>query len=159
MHTHYVEAIRELTKPTLARMITRTAVKMNKRDVETKSIENPYIGAVKITTQLVELAPQYDRAVNDQRVIENKESDFESSSRKWGQNLGNGIVENNNKLYVSFIAKEHVMTNYMLDDVIIEKSELLKFMPKPKASSTQNVDSEVVFRTIAVENIMELEII
>lgn len=159
MYTNYVEAVKALEKPTLARMITRTEVKMNKKDVATKTIANPYVGAVKITTMIVELAPHYESAVNEQRVVENKEADFEASSRKWGTSLGNGIIENNNKLYVSFIAKEHVLTNYMLDDQIIDKSELEPFMPKKKDSGTQNLDNAVVFRTIAVENIMELEII
>lgn len=132
---------------------------MNKKDVATKTIANPYLDAVKITTMIVELAPKYEEAVNEQRSAEGKATDFESSSRKWGTSLGNGIVENNDKLYVSFIAKEHVLTTYMLADQIIQKSELEPFMPKKKDSGTQNLDSEVVFRTIAVENIMELELI
>jgi len=159
MYTNFVETIQALTAPTTARLITRTEVKMNKKDVATKSIANPYLGAVKITTMIVELAPQYESAVNEQRTAENKEADFEASSRKWGTSIGNGIVENNGKLYVSFIAKEHVLTNYMLGDQIIDKSELEPFMPKKKDSGTQNLENAVVFRTIAAENIMELEII
>jgi hypothetical protein len=50
MNEHFVKLIKDLAAPTLARIITRTEVKMNKKDVATKSVANPFIGAVKITT-------------------------------------------------------------------------------------------------------------
>lgn len=156
MNTNYIEYIKSLTGPTLVKMITRTEVKMNKKDVETKTIANPYLGAVKITTMVVELAPQYEAAVNEQLTSEGKAAEFEASSRKWGTNLGNGIVENNGKMYVSFIAKEHILTTYMLGDDIVEKSALEPFIPKKKPNTNQGTEKPIEFRTISVENIMEI---
>jgi hypothetical protein len=37
--------------------------------------------------------PRYEDVINKQRTDEGKIADFEASSRKWGQNIGNGIVE------------------------------------------------------------------
>lgn len=159
MNTKHIELIKSLKGPTLARIITRTDVKMNKKDVETKSIANPYVGAVKVTTMIVELAPQYETAVNEQRTEEGKTADFEASSRKWGQNLGNGLVENNGKMYVSFIAKEHVLTSYLFGDQVIEKSVLEPFIPKKKESTTQGVENEIAFRTVSVENLYTVEVL
>jgi hypothetical protein len=157
--THILQTISELNAPTLARMITRTEVKMNKKDVETKTTPNPFGTVYKITTQIVELAPKYESAVNDQLSTEGKEASFEASERKWGTNKGNGIVENNGKTYVSFIAKEHVLTSYIHNDVVIDKKEFVAFVPVKKPSATQGTDKEVVFRSVSLENIMSVEII
>lgn len=154
-----LDNISKLTGPTLAKLVTRTEVKMNKKDVETKTQANPYVGAVKITTMIVELAPKYEAAVNQQRIEEGKTADFEAQSRKWGTNLGNGLVENNGKLYVSFIAKETVLVTYMFGTDIIDKKELTPFIPKKKPSTTQAVENEIAFRSIAAENIMTVEIL
>ena len=159
MNEHFVELIKGLDKPTMAKIITRTEVKMNKKDIKTKTIKNPYVGAVKVTTQIVELNPQYEKTVNEQLTKENKEPDFEASSRKWGQNIGNGLVENNGKIYVSFIPKQHILNTYMLADKIIEKSELDDFIPTKKESSDQGTEIPVLFRTISLENICTIELI
>lgn len=155
-----IDTISKLQGPTLARMISRTEVKMNKKDVATKSNPNPYIGAVKITTQIVELAPKYEAAVNEQRESEGKEADFQASARKWGVNIGNGIVEKEGKFYVSFIAKEHVLNSYLFGDQVISKEDLDPYIPAKKpGSGVQGVENAIAFRSIAAENIMSLEII
>lgn len=152
-----VELIKSLNKPTVAVIKTLTDVKMNKKDVETKSRLNPYLGAQKVSVMEVELAPEYERIVNEQREVEQKTADFQSSTRAWGTSLGNGLVENNGKLYVGFIVKKHVSTEYLLDDAPIEKSELDAFIPKKTGSSSQGLENEVIYRTVAVENILNLE--
>ena len=159
MNEHFVKLIKGLNKPTLAKIITRTEVKMNKKDIDTKSKQNPYSGAVKVTTQIVELNPQYEQAVNEQLKQEEKPQDFEASSRKWGQNIGNGLVENNGKLYVSFIPKEHILNTYMFGNTIIDKSELDPFIPKKKDINSQGTETSVLFRTISIENICTIELI
>ena len=159
MNEHFVKLIKNLDKPTMAKIITRTEVKMNKKDIKTKTIQNPYVGAVKVTTQIVELNPQYEKTVNEQLTTENKESDFEASSRKWGQNIGNGLVENNGKMYVSFIPKKHILNTYMLGDKIIEKTELDSFIPIKKDKNDQGTETPVLFRTISLENICTIELI
>ena len=159
MNEHFVELIKNLDRPTLAKIITRTDVKMNKKDVLTKTIQNPYIGVVKVTTQIVELNPQYEKSVNEQLSIENKEQNFEVNSRKWGQNIGNGLIENNGKLYVSFIPKQHILNTYMLADKIIDKAEFESFIPNKKENNNQGTENTVLFRTISLENICTIELI
>jgi hypothetical protein len=153
-----IEIIKNLSTPTTAIVTTLTDVKMNKKDVETKSRLNPYLGAQKKCVMKVELASNYENAVNEQRKIEEKTADFQSSSRTWGQSLGNGIVENNNKIYVGFIVKDVISTEYFVDDSAIDKKELDAFIPK-KQSSSQGVDTEVIYRTVAIENILKLELV
>ena len=154
-----IETVKALTQPTLALVTTNTVAKLNKKDVETKTIANPYTEVRKISTMLVELAPKYEKAVNDQREAEGKEQNFEASDRKWGTNLGNGIVDNNGKLYISMILKESKGTMYMVDGKEIQKSDIEKFMPKSKPSTNQGIENEVKFLTITAENIASLEIV
>jgi len=157
----YVETVKALTKPTLAIITTNTEVKLNKKDVETKTIENPYIGTRKLAKMIVELAPQYEKAVNDQRETEGKEKTFEAGARAWGTNLGNGVVDNNGKLYISCILKESQGKSFMFESEPIEESTIDPWMPKKKPSSTNNqgVEEAVKFMTISVDNITSLEIL
>ena len=159
MTMSFIETIKNLTEPTLAMIKTETEVKMNKKDVETKKEANPYLGAKKKSTLLVVLNPKYEKAVNDQREAEGKDTDFEATSRKWGTNIGNGIVDNNGKLYVSYILKESKDTEYFFDEMPIAKSLLSPYIPKAKPNTNQGVDESVKFMTIALENIKEMEIL
>ena len=159
MNQHFIELIKNLTGPTKAVIITRTEVKMNKNDTLTKTIKNPYLGTVKITTMVVDLNPQYEKTVNEQLSLEGKEQDFEVSSRKWGENIGNGIIEKNGKQYVSFIPKKHVLTTYMNGNVIIDKNDLDPFMPKGKSINKQGTENSVLFRNVSLENICTIELI
>ena len=156
-----IDKIQALTGPTKARITIDTEVKMNKKDVETKKIANPYMGARKIVEMIVTLAPQYEAAVNEARESEGKETDFEAGARKWGDNLGNGIVQKGDKLYVSFIAESVESTSYFMDGTEISKDLLKPYMPIKKVDPTkgQGVENVVQFRTVSLENIAFLEVI
>jgi hypothetical protein len=142
--------IKNLTAPTEFVLTIKTEVKMNKKDVETKTEANPYIGASKIAKVRVILNPDYQKQVNAQRQEENKEADFEASERKWGTSLGNGIIEKNGNLYV-----ETLKTNYLFDGEEIEYSKLNPFVPVKKSSGNQGIEKEVQFRVVSVENILD----
>ena len=116
---------------------------------------NPYLGATKIAKVRVILNPDYQKQVNDQREAEGKEADFEASERKWGNSLGNGIIEKNGNLYVSYIHVETLETKYFFDGAKIEYSKLKPFVPVKKSTGNQGVDKEVQFRMVAVENILD----
>jgi hypothetical protein len=147
--------IKNLTAPTEFVLTIKTEVKMNKKDVETKTEANPYIGASKIAKVRVILNPDYQKQVNAQRQEENKEADFEASERKWGTSLGNGIIEKNGNLYVSYIHVETLKTNYLFDGEEIEYSKLNPFVPVKKSSGNQGIEKEVQFRVVSVENILD----
>ena len=155
----FVDAVKELTAPTLAKVVINTEVKMNKKDVETKAIPNPYIGARKFSVMNVTLNPKYETAVNDQREAEGKEQDFKASARAWGVNIGNGLVDNNGKLYISMIVEKTIDVYYEFEGELIEKSKLEPFMPKVKPSTNQGLEKTVTYLTVAAENIVSMELI
>jgi hypothetical protein len=156
--TWILNTVKGLTGPTRARIITRTPVKANKKDIATKTIVNPYTDAVKITTMIVELNPAYEQAVNNQREIEGLLPDFQAGARKWGTNIGNGIVQNGEQYYVSVICKETVLITYMNGPEILTEDQLKPFMPIRK-SSNQDVANPIAFRSISIDNIYKLEIL
>ncbi len=156
--TDLIAYIQSLTSEAVITIVTETEVKMNKKDVETKKNPNPYLGAIRKAVQIVKVNPNYQREVNDQREQEGKDADFEASSRKWGVSLGNGIVEKNDKIYVSYIPVKTVESSYEFDGEAIEYSELKKFIPEKKSSGNQGVENEVQFRVIAIENIKSFKV-
>ena len=66
---------------TRAVVVTRTPVKMNKKDVATKEIPNPFTEVFKVQTIEVELNADYEQKVNDQRLLEGIAQDFVAGSR------------------------------------------------------------------------------
>lgn len=142
-----------------AKIIIRTQVRANKKDVLTKTINNPFSNVTKVSTLIVELDSQYEAAVNAQRSIENKATDFVASNRVWGKNVGDGTVAHAGKEYVSFIAKEHVLTTYLYGAKIISKDDIAPFIPTKKEGTRQDVATPVAYRTVLAENVIAVEIL
>lgn len=153
-----IEAVQQLNKPTLAKIITRTLVRMNKFSKD-KTSANPYKRIHKISTLIVELNPAYKNSVNEQRVVENKSDDFITDSQKWGKPVGHGIFERNGKLYISVIAKNAVMVNHLTRDEIVDKTSFEEFIPKQSGSNEQKLDNLVAYRTFSLDNILSLQFI
>ncbi len=149
----------KLDQSVRAKMIISTSVKMNKKDVETKTIKNPYDSATKVSTIIVDINPQYEDVVNQQREAEEKSADFESQERKWGTNIGRGIVEKDGKLYLSYIPVQTVLNSYFVNNDLIEYSELKPFIPVKKPNEKQDLENEVKFRTVSMSNIIGFEIL
>ena len=154
-----IDIIKSLNSPTEAIITIKTEVKMNKKDVETKTEVNPYIGATKMSTIRVILNPDYEKKVNDQREAEGKEADFEATDRKWGDSIGNGIIEKNGKLYVSYIQTETIHDSYWFDAKEIEYSKLSPFVPVKKSYGTQGLEQEVQFRIVSLDSIEVLKLV
>ena len=150
-----VQVVKSLIAPTECILTIETEVKMNKKDVATKTEANPYLGATKIAKVRAILNPDYQKKVNDQRESEGKEADFQASERKWGTSIGNGIIEKNGNLYISYIHVETLESNYFFNGEEIEYHKLSPFVPVKKSSSNQGVEKEVQFRMVAVENILD----
>lgn len=144
-----VEVVKSLNKPTLAKIITRTLVHMNKFSKD-KSIANPYKRVYKVSTLIVELNPARKSSANQKRI---------TASHAWGKHVGNGIFERNGKTYISVISKRVVMVNHLTRDALIEKSEIEDFLPKQSKSNKQNLDNLVAYRTFSVDNILSIQLL
>jgi hypothetical protein len=145
--------------PARAILVSKTVVKMNKRDVATKTIPNPFAGIFKVQTALVEVNANYQGKVNNQRVIEGTRPDFESEELRWGKHLNGTIVKKDDQLYFKTIEIEKMQYHYELaDGTKIDYSRFEAFMPKYSGSQKQELYEEVKVRTFKLESIIGVNI-
>ena len=143
----------------LAKIIIRTNVRTNKKSA-CKSKTNPFKNVIKVSTLIVELDPDYESAVNEQRQKEgNTNCKFIAGSCIWGVNRGDGTAEHKNQQHINFIAKETVLNTFFDGAKIISKDSLKDFIPSKKPSTKQGVALPVAYRSVKAENIMAVEIL
>lgn len=137
-------------------IVTRTPVKMNKKDVATKSIANPHGAIYKIQTINVELNPKYEMQVNTARMLEGKEQDFEAESRKWGVHVNGGIVEKNGQLYLNTIEEGKIgdVVYETENGVAVSYDDIRPFIPAYNGSAKQGLADDVKVRTFKLENVI-----
>ena len=126
---------------------------------------NPYVGRVRKVSRCNGMINWiYQNAVNNQRLRENKEPDFEPKPRRWGVRL-NGtplVVHTKNKpkeiiKYLEFRALTHLQTQYFLDNAPIEKELIAEWLPPAKDNPRQDLDKEVILRDYMLCNVRQIE--
>lgn len=153
----------DINEPIKATIVSKTLLKMNKKDVATKTQPNPYSAVWKIQTKHVVLNPKYEQAVNEQRAVEEKTEDFVAKERKWGVPVGTGLLMKEGKFYIKMIVESVETALYALvqDDptdisAMISYDLLKPFVPIPSSSSSQGVDDVVKFQVPKMENILHI---
>lgn len=146
------------TAKTRLTMVTKTAVKMNKKDVATKSVANPFKEIFKIQTVVVDVNADYEDKVNDQRVAEGEMPDFEKQNMVWGSHVGHSaIIENNGQLYLQTIEVSKLGDVQYIDGngKVIEYSAIKPFIPNYTKPVSQGLDNEVKVRSFKLTSIVE----
>jgi len=153
-HNDLVQFFNKFKSPVRATMITKTPVKMNKKDVATKSIENPFSIVYKLQTVVVELNGDYEQKVNDQRLLEDKDQDFKAQ-KNWFTNVNNTIVQKDQQLYFKVIEVEKQSATYQLcNGAQVPYEDFAKFVPNRSPSPKQDLDDEIKVRTYKIENVI-----
>lgn len=151
----------KIVKPnTKAILQTKTPVKMNKKDVATKTIPNPHTEVFKINTVKVTLNDDYQYRVNEQRIKEGNSANFEAKSLGYGKMVGNALLENNGQLYIKCIEENRIGIPLYVDAAnnVIEYDELKDFIPVRK-NNGQGLEEEIKVRNIKIENVIGFELI
>lgn len=145
---------------TRAVVVTRTPVKMNKKDVATKEIPNPFTEVFKVQTIEVELNADYEQKVNDQRLLEGIAQDFVAGSRNWGKRVNGSIVEKQGQLYLHCIVGKKVgKAKYETKSGrAVDYSEFAAFVPKYNGTPSQELENEVQVRDFKLQNVIGLNI-
>lgn len=124
--------------------------------------QNPYIGRVrKVSTVNGLVNWNYQNSVNNQRVREDLEPDFEPEPRKWGVRIkGLPFVTHTRKgdetprLYLELKVQKVLGTVYLLDNQPVPKEVLEPWLPAPREEGArQGVENPVVLRDYALENL------
>lgn len=106
----------------------------------------------------------YSNAVNNQRMREGKEADFQAQ-KNWHEKVydsKNGAIVRNIKspenTYLSGIVKSAETINYFVDGKKATEAEIeiIKQFKQKSSAKNQGLENEITFRTIKIEGIKEV---
>lgn len=105
----------------------------------------------------------YENSVNNQRQREDKPTDFVSEPLPWGQWVKRDdgsvttLIEHKGKLYVRLEVQKSVQRQYQdANGNVLETKAVEKFLPDRDEGKRQEVDSPVIVRAYALENIKQI---
>lgn len=116
---------------------------------------NPFGTVTKISVVNGVINYNYQNAVNRQREREDKETDFVSQPRTWGQKIPHTpFVEHNGKYYLT-IKVEKCQSPTYVDSTghEINPDDLRPHMYAQSSSSRQDLDKEIITRDYSLSNV------
>ncbi len=148
-----IEVLKEVKHAMPATFIAATSLDMPKTN-------NEYYGRiVKLQKSNVFIKFDYANAVNKQRLKEGKEADFVPKARPWGVRVGDStLIEHKGEYYLEArYLLNHPKIEYLLDGKDpIDESKFSQYIKEVKTSTTQDLEKEIVIRTIKMVNIREI---
>ena len=149
-----LEQLKNITEESTLLIVTKTLVKLNKKDKEGNKNE---LGEIFKTCQhKVVVNRSYQAAVNEALKAEGKEANFVAQERNWKESSQSGcVIEKNGENYLSCIVLSSGVPVYTnSEDEVITKEVFQAFMPTKKPSSNNGgVDA----RTFKFSSIISVE--
>lgn len=143
-----------------ATIVSKTELKMNKKDVATKQTPNPTPVAYKVSLFEADLNFDYEDKVNDARLLEGKEQTFEAKEAKWGEFVSKSLNKKDDTYYLKVVpTKSLTKTTYEdADGKKLEYSTLEPYVPIKKEYAGQGLDTAVAFRAFKLDSIIHFKI-
>lgn len=143
-----------------ATIVTKTPVKLNKKDVATKTIPNDVGDIFKVQTIEVEFNADYEGKVNDQRLLEGVAQTFRAEGRAWGKHVNGSIVEHQGQFYLHCveIEKKNGVVYENARGRKVEKSVFEAFLPPYRPSAKQELVDDVKVRDFKLQNVIGINI-
>jgi hypothetical protein len=118
---------------------------------------NPLNGRLKKVTQMgIRTGVDYNTIVNNRLTKEGKDK-VETEKLPWGEWVIPGVViKNKGKNYLRIYPTNNIHTTYLLDGREVNKDILKDELIEKSESNTYNLDNKVVVRTVAFDNIREI---
>ncbi len=149
--------LQTITEETNLNLRTKTEVKLLKKDKEGNKNTLPKI--YKISNQKVVVNKSYTEAVNEQRDIEGKATDFVAEAVKFDGVATGCTFEYNGQHYVKAILLETIGSTYQTENGdAINIDQFKQFFSTAKSSSRQQLDEEVKVRKYKIDSILAFEI-
>jgi hypothetical protein len=155
-----INAINDGGSATFATIVAKVEQKMLKKGNPLRSSKIEKLVNYKFTLNAI-----YSNAVNSQRKKENKDTDF-VAKQNWHSKIHdtkNGAivcnVKNTDKRYLSGIVNDAQIITYFVDGVEATKEEvdiIKQFRQKQSKPTNQNLDSDIIFRVIEIDNIKKV---
>jgi hypothetical protein len=131
-------------------LLTKTQPKVRKTG-------NPYPEISRVTRRNMFLGASYESCVNNKQERQGGERDFEAESLPWGEHRGRFLIEHKGKTYLAAYPVAsgcHGEDKWITPDgVEVDFSVVEPFLPK-----SNEPKSGVAWRTIALENILEVSL-
>ena len=139
-------------------LMSRTPVKMNKKDVATKTITNPNDVVYKRQMINMELNANYEAKVNSARLDEDKKDNFVGEDRKWGEHVNGVVVKKQDQLYINVLEESKIgdVTYETEGGTKVSYDDIKAFIPPYKPSAKQGLVNDVKVRTFKVANVLEM---
>lgn len=149
--------LQTITEETNLNLLTKTEVKLLKKDKEGNKNTLPKI--YKISNQKVVVNKSYTEAVNEQRDIEGKATDFVAEAVKFDGVATGCTFEYNGQHYVKAILLETIGSTYQTENGdAINIDQFKQFFSTAKSSSRQQLNEEVKVRKYKIDSILAFEI-
>lgn len=143
-----------------ATVVSKTELRMNKKDVATKQTPNPYPIAYKVSLFEADVNFDYTDKVNDARLLEGKEQSFEAQEAKWGDYVSKSLTKKDDQYYMKLVpTKSLTKTSYEdADGKALNYDDLKPFVPVKKEYTGQGLDNAVQFRAFKLDSIIHFKI-
>ena len=128
-------------------------------DMRTRN--NPFAGrVVKISRVNGWINWRYAKAVNRQRVRENRPADFRALQRPWGTRLKETpLVELGDRLYLDVkVQQRHVVFRDLITGQLIPTALLKPYLRPPAKNPRQHLRREIILRDYRLDRVAELRI-
>lgn len=154
MNVRDIEQMFDKPNATFVSFVAKTKPKMKKKgnpfkDRKVEKVAHVY-GIVNF---------RYQNSVNNQRVRENKEDDFQSAPRKWGKRIPKTpFVEHKDKKYLE-VKRERVEYTFYIDGQEIgeDQAQVLEQYLYSSEPKRQKVNNTIVLRDYKLESIEQLK--
>ena len=147
-------------KATHGKIVAVVEQKMLKRGNPLKDAE-----VTKLVTYMARLNNNYQNAVNNQRLREGKEGNFESKENWFTtifDSFNGSLVAKKSDLnchYLKMIVNYAVTHTYFVNGIeaTAEQIETIKQFKQKSSAANQNLDTEIIVRTIKTDNIISIK--
>lgn len=135
---------------TFATIVAETEPKVKK--------DCPYKPVKKLTRVNVTINGNYESMVNRQRARENKETDFQSMPRAWGERLsGTPIITHKGNYYLSAKPEKYFESQFFHNGKPVDENNIKPYF-YAKSAGRQGTEKEVKERDFKFSSIRELVI-
>lgn len=155
------EMLYELKGAKIVTLHTLTDARLRKTSKMDRAIKNPYPNVRKLSIVNGLFNVDYGNCVNNQLDRENKENDFESAGRQWGEKVNDSkvLIQHKGKLYFQFNPRNHVSTIYINErGQKLHKLLIEDFISDKSSSSRQGTDNKIIWRTYKADSILGVSV-
>jgi hypothetical protein len=135
-----------------------TDTRCRKKDVATKTKENPHEKILKFSVVNGFTGVDYEASVQRQELREGYVPAFEAQERKWGENINNCLVtKEDGKCYLAIRPLRSKPPVFIAvngnKQKRVKKEEIECFLPQVKEAPNQPTEKKIVYRNYLVDNL------